>query len=104
MIAMSVMYPSQDGGTFDMDYYLNTHLPLVGKLWGEMGQKGAQVVKGVAGGGTDTEAPYVVMAQVFFETREELHAAQKAHGKEIFADLANFTNLTPVVQVSEVLV
>lgn len=103
MIALNVMYPNQDGGTFDFDYYLNTHLPLVDGLWAGMGQKGAQVVRGVAGGAPGSEAPYVVLAQVFFDSREELHAAQKAHGKEIFADLANFTNLTPVVQISEVL-
>ncbi len=103
MIAMNVMYPNQDGGTFDLDYYLNTHMPLVAERWADMGHKGAQVFKGTAGGAPGSDAPYVVLAQVFFDSLDDLQAAQKAHGKEIFADIANFTNITPTVQISDVL-
>ena len=35
MIKVSVLYPNSDSATFDMDYYLNTHLPLVAELVGE---------------------------------------------------------------------
>ena len=31
MIKLSVFYPKQEGKTFNMDYYCNTHLPLVGE-------------------------------------------------------------------------
>ncbi len=102
MISMTVMYPNEEGGHFDFDYYLNTHMPMVSGLWTPMGMKGTQVNKGIGGGAEGTEAPFVVIAQVVFDSLEDLQAAQAAHGGEIFHDLANFTDLTPRVQISEV--
>ncbi len=102
MISMTVMYPNEEGGRFDFDYYLNSHMPMVGDLWTPMGMKGAQVNKGTGGGAPGADAPYVVIAQVMFDTLEELQAAQAAHGGEIFRDVANFTNLSPKVQISEI--
>ena len=50
MIVVTVMYPENEGATFDMDYYLSTHMKLVGDKWGGMGLKGARILKGIAGG------------------------------------------------------
>lgn len=35
MIRVSVMYPKQDGGEFNYDYYLQTHMPLVKERLGD---------------------------------------------------------------------
>ncbi len=43
MIVVMVMYPENEGATFDMDYYLSTHMKLVGDKWGDMGLKGARI-------------------------------------------------------------
>ena len=29
MIKVSVFYPNEEGKKFDMDYYLNSHIPMV---------------------------------------------------------------------------
>ncbi len=102
MIVVTVMYPQEEGATFDMDYYLTTHLALVGDKWGSMGMKGARVLKGVGGGEPGSPPPYQVMAVVDFESMEAFQAAVGAHGDEIFGDIPNFTNTTPVVQISDV--
>jgi len=102
MISMAVMYPNEEGGRFDFDYYLNSHMPMVSDLWTPMGMKSVQVNKGIGGGAPGSDAPYVVVAQVLFSTMEDLQAAQAAHGGEIFHDVANFTNLSPRVQISEI--
>ena len=34
-ITVTVSYPNTPGSKFDMDYYLGTHLELVGKCWGD---------------------------------------------------------------------
>ncbi|NJM25975.1 MAG: EthD family reductase [Bacteroidia bacterium] len=34
MIKVSVLYPAQEGATFNMNYYTDTHAPLVVRLLG----------------------------------------------------------------------
>ncbi len=102
MIVVTVMYPESEGATFDMDYYLTSHLKLIGEKWGGMGLKGARALNGIAGGTPGSAAPYRVMAIVDFESSEAFQAAVGAHGDEIFGDIPNFTNTTPVVQVSDI--
>ena len=102
MIVVTVMYPESKVATFDMDYYLNTHLKLVDDKWGGMGLRGARVLKGIASSEPGSIAPYRVMAVVAFESSEDFQAAVAAHGEEIFGDLPNFTNITPVIQISEI--
>ncbi len=102
MIMVSVMYPNQAGSKFDMDYYTNTHLPLVAERWGPLGLKGATVVKGLAGPEPGSPATYQVMALVEFETSEAFEKAVAAHGEEIFGDIPNFTDTQPVVQINDV--
>ena len=44
MVKVSVIYPNTEGKKFDLDYFCNTHLPLVGGLLGDA-LKGAAVEK-----------------------------------------------------------
>ena len=67
-----------------------------------MGLKGARVLKGTAGGTPGSVAPYRVMVVVDFESAEAFQAAVGAHGDEIFGDIPNFTNITPVLQISDI--
>jgi uncharacterized protein (TIGR02118 family) len=103
MILVTVMYPNQEGSKFDIDYYLNNHLSLVGDRWGSMGLKGAKVVRGLTGGDPSGPAPYQIMALVEFDSLESFQGAVDAHGDEIFGDIPNFTDTTPTVQISEVI-
>ncbi len=102
MIVVTVMYPESEGATIDMDYYLTSHLKMVGEKWGGMGLKGARVLNGIAGGTPGSTAPYRVMAVIDFESAEAFQAAVSANGDEIFGDVPNFTNITPVVQISDI--
>jgi uncharacterized protein (TIGR02118 family) len=100
MILVSVMYPA--GATFDTDYYLKTHMPLVKERWGPHGLKSAQVLRGAAK--PDGSAPdYQMIALLTFGSLDDFKAAGKAHGREVFADIANFTDAKAVVQINDVL-
>jgi len=48
MIKVSVLYQNIEGKKFDMDYYCNTHIPMVKELLG-VALKGATVEKGLGG-------------------------------------------------------
>src|SRR6056297_3166893 len=74
MIKVSVLYPNGDGKNFDMDYYLNTHVPLVSQTLGDA-LKGASYDKGVAGGEPGSSAPFVAIANLFFNSMGEFGEA-----------------------------
>ena len=48
MIRVSILYPNKEGSLFDLDYYLNTHMPMTEKLLAA-NMKGMVVEHGIAG-------------------------------------------------------
>ena len=103
MIKVSVLYPNEEGKKFDLDYYLNKHLPLVQGLLGSMGLQKGEVEKGISSADPSQPAPFVVIGHLFFETTEQVHAAFSTHGREIMGDIKNFTEIQPTFQIAEVL-
>lgn len=101
MIVVSVMYPNFDGSKFDFDYYLSTHIPLVRKHWSGRGLKDVRLVKGLAGGGPDEPPAHQVMAFFDFASMEALQSCMSFGVEEIMADIANFTDVQPALQISE---
>jgi uncharacterized protein (TIGR02118 family) len=101
MLKVSVLYPNQPGGKFDLDYYVNTHVPLVLDRCGSAVSPGG-IERGVAGGAPGSEAPYHVVGNLLFESPEAMDRALGPHLQEILADIPNFTNIQPVMQISEV--
>ena len=92
MIRLTVFYPKSEGSTFDHEYYRNNHVPLVGKTW----NVGGEIDKGING-------PHEAAVHFFFESMDQFQAAMAHEGtKEIMADVANYTNITPQMQISEV--
>jgi uncharacterized protein (TIGR02118 family) len=102
MIIVSVMYPATEGARFDMDYYLKTHVPLVGARWNPLGLREAKVLRGSSapGGGAPK---YSVIALLTFDSAQDFQRAVEQHGKEVLGDIPNFTNVQPVVQINDVL-
>ncbi len=103
MIKVSVMYPNVPNARFDHEYYRDTHMPLV-KTGLSEGCTHYTIDKGIAGGTPNSDPPYVAMCHVFSDSVEAFEAGMTAHGKSILEDIAHFTDLTPVMQVSEVIV
>jgi uncharacterized protein (TIGR02118 family) len=103
MIRVSVMYPNGEGKKFDHAYYANQHMSLVHKRLDSLGLIRTEVDKGVAGGAPGAPAPYAAIGHVYFNSIADFQAAMKPHGKELFDDVPNFTNITPQVQISEII-
>lgn len=102
MVKVSVLCPNGEGKTFDMDYYCNTHLPMVGGLLGDS-LKGSTVEKGLGGGAPGSTAPYAGMGNMYFDSVEDFGNAFGPNAEKIMGDLPDFTNIEPIVQVSEVM-
>ncbi|WP_216856023.1 EthD family reductase [Acidisphaera sp. S103] len=97
---VSVMYQVGPGHKFDLDYYMKTHVPLVGRLWGSSGLKGAQVLQG-AGSPSGDPAMFHIIALLDFESLDAFKSAAAAHGKEVLGDIPNFTDVQPTIQFND---
>lgn len=101
MIKVSVMYPHRPDARFDHDYYRDKHMPMVKRLMGEH-CKSYTVDKGLSGGTPGSAPTYVGMCHIFCDSVESFQAGFGPHAKEILADIPNYTDLSPVMQISEV--
>jgi uncharacterized protein (TIGR02118 family) len=102
VIKVSVMYPYRPGAKFDMDYYCDSHMPLVQRVL-RPAIKGLAVDKGLAGGALGSTPAYVAVGHLLFDSVEEFQAAFAANGNTILADIPTYTDIEPVLQISEVM-
>jgi uncharacterized protein (TIGR02118 family) len=102
MIKATVLYPAGEG-KFDMDYYLNSHIPFTENLLKPFGLVRVEVDKGIAGGGPGEAAPFVAMAHLVFNSIEDFQNATQTHDADLAGDVKNFTTLTPFFQISEIM-
>jgi uncharacterized protein (TIGR02118 family) len=103
MIKVSVMYPYRAGARFDHDYYRDKHMPMVKQLMGERCLR-YTVDKGIAGGTPGAPPTYVGMCHIFCDSVDAFQAGFGPNAKQIMGDIPNYTDLSPVVQISEVVV
>jgi len=94
MISMTILYPKTEDSTFDMDYYTSSHMPLLAKAMGD-GCKGW-------GAATVTSDKHAAIGWILIDSMETFNAGMGAHGAEIMADVANYTNQQPEVIMGEV--
>ncbi|MES2193757.1 MAG: EthD family reductase [Pseudomonadota bacterium] len=103
MIKVSVMYPNKEGARFDHEYYRDKHMPLVKARLGDA-CKYYTIDKGLAGGAPGDPATYVGMCHIFSDSVEAFQQGFGPHAKEIMGDIPNYTDIAPVMQISEVVV
>lgn len=103
MIKVSVMYPNTPGARFNHEYYRDQHMPKVKALMGDS-CKSYTIDKGLAGGTPDAPATYVGMCHIFCDSVKAFQDGFGPHAEEIMGDIQNYTDLSPVIQISEVVV
>jgi uncharacterized protein (TIGR02118 family) len=101
MIKVSVLYPATGGAAFDMNYYLNTHIPLVQDRLGAA-LKGVHVDEGIGAIAPGAPAPFAAIGHLLFDSVEAFQAAFGPHMAEIVGDVKNYTSIEPTVQISQV--
>src|SRR5205085_2432805 len=101
MIRINVLYPNSTGATFDMDYYLSKHMPMVRERMGSA-LKGMTVEQGMSGAVPGSEPAYRALATLAFDSVDAFQAAFVPHAPEIQGDIPKYTNIVPIIQVSEV--
>ena len=102
MIKVSVMYPNKPGVRFDHDYYRDRHLPLIKRRMGAA-LKYYAIDKELTAA-ANSPAAYVAMCHLLCDSVEAYQSAFGPYAKEISGDIRNFTDQTPVKQISEVVI
>jgi uncharacterized protein (TIGR02118 family) len=97
---ITVLYPNTPGVKFDFDYYLRKHATLIDRLYGKC------IAKLELRRGTTTPdgkpAAYVATVNIWIADQEAFDAAGAKHGPALIADVPNFTNVMPTIQIDEI--
>lgn len=95
MIRVLVLYPKGDGRTFDAEYWLNTHMPLVASSWSKLQRWEADL-------GGD-EMPYFAAAHLFFANPDDLaNTMESPEAGIVMGDVPNYCNFEPIISVHAV--
>ena len=102
MIRVTALYPSTSDTHFDMDYYMNKHIPLVKARGKEIGVNvGIEVDKGLGSLTPGDPAPYAIVGFMIFDKIEDFQNLVTQHGNELIGDVSNFTNSPWQMQISD---
>src|SRR5262245_40989154 len=93
---MTIVYQNGPDVRFDFDYYVNTHMPLIMRLYGKSisrfelrrGQPGADGAK----------PPYAATITIWIADSAAFDAAQVQHQAGLRADVPKFTNAVLIAQ------
>ena len=103
MIKVSVMYANTPGARFNHEYYRDSHMPMCKAKMGAACKR-YTIDRGLAGGAPGAPATYVAMCHFYFDSVEAFQGAFGPNAQEIMADIPNYTDLAPVIQISDVVV
>ena len=103
MIKVSVLYPNHEGTKFDMTYYLDHHVPMVRQLL-KSRVKRIAIEQGISALQPGAPATYATMCHLLFDSVEDFQSSFSPHADAIIADISNYTNTQPIIQISDVIV
>ena len=101
MFKVAILYPNGEDKTFDMDYYEKKHMPMVAGFLGK-NLRFYEIDKGIAGRTPNDKVPFVAIGYFYISDVAEYNKAIAQNRDAIVGDFKNYTNIQPVVQISEV--
>ena len=101
MFKVAILYPNGEDKTFDMNYYEKKHMPMVAGFLGE-NLKFYEIDKGIAGRTPNDKAPFVAIGYFYINDVAEYNKVIAQNREAVINDFKNYTNILPVVQVSEI--
>lgn len=103
MIKITLLYPNSPGGRFDHDYYETVHMPLsIALLGGAM--RSVTVERGVSAGAPWPEPAFRAVCSFVCESLETYERSFTPHMDRLQQDMANYTDIAAIVQVSELVI
>jgi len=101
MYKVSILYPNGEGKTFDLNYYETKHIPMVARFLGK-NLKFYEIDTGIAGRTPNEKLPYLAVGYFYIKDVAEYNKSIVQHKDTIISDFKNYTNIQPIVLISEV--
>jgi uncharacterized protein (TIGR02118 family) len=101
VVKVSVFYPNKPDARFDAEYYLNVHMPMAISLLGTA-LKGVSADIGMSGGQPGQAPPFAGMCHFTCDSAEVFNEAFLPHAAALMGDIPNYTDIEPVIQISEI--
>ena len=98
---ITFQYPADPGSSFDWDYFLNHHIPLVETALDARDLNRIKVALGLSGAAPGEPPAYQAIVIIDFESITAFHRRWRHEHHRIMGDIVNFTNTRPQVQLSE---
>lgn len=100
MIKVNILYPNKEGSRFDLEYYINTHMPMSIQSLGTA-LRGVSVEHGLSAADPALPPAYIAMCHLRFDSIEAFLEAFMPHAELLQADIAKYTDIEPIIQFSE---
>lgn len=98
---VGILYPNEEGKTFDAEYYENKHMPMMAGLLGK-NLKFYEIDKGIAGRTPNDKIPFVAIGYFYCYDIAEYKKVVGQNITVVLDDLKKFTNIQPTIQISEI--
>ena len=92
MIKVSILYPNEEGKTFDMDYYEKKHMPMMASFIGK-NLKFYEIDKGVAGRTPTDKIPFVAIGYFYCYNLTEYNETIAKNRTAIVNDIPKYTTI-----------
>ncbi|MEO1098273.1 MAG: EthD family reductase [Bacteroidota bacterium] len=100
-IKVTIMYANGEDKVFDMDYYADKHMPMLADLFGDAMKK-YEIDLGIRGRTPDDEASFLAIGYLYFVSLSDYEKAFASNAEKILTDIPNYTNVQPIVQISQI--
>jgi len=87
---LTVLFPNGPGVKFDIDYYVNHHIPLIFSLYGKSIRNYEVFQAQASPNGPPPQ--FLAMANIWIADEEAFAQAGRDHAKDFAPDVPNFTN------------
>jgi len=91
---LTSVFPNSEGAFFDFDYYIEKHVPMVLKLYGQSIRR-YEIFKPISGGRGEKPA-FIAVTQIWIADEEAFAKAGAEHAGKYRADIPKFTNVSPI--------
>ena len=101
LFKVTIFYPNGEGKTFDMKYYEDQHMPMVASFIGK-NLEFYEIDQGLSGRTANDPTPFLAIGYFYIKNIKDYNNAIAQNRDAIVNDFKNYTNIQPVIQISEV--